>query len=388
MIGSARSRAGWIAVGKGPGVVKREGLVATLGQVEREAARAEGVEERERRKIHANSRATQVQELNENLELCMSSLQQLLEATLRIDHAIDFESMKQIRAVRTFEAGDLAVPGPPPDPSAFTVPALRAAYTAREEERMGRLRRAVEVHERRNAKLIAEMGAQHKAVDSLKAAFEARDPRAVVRYFSLVLDRSSQGADFPNATRMAYLPESKEVVVESLLPPVAVVPTVTTFTYVRASDTITPTPRPATQRKSLYAGAVAQIALRTIYQLFDADGPGHLETVVFSGYVDTVDPATGLALRPCLISVRAARAAFGASDLAHGDAVGCLHHLGARVSKSPAELSPVRPLLRLVSKKAPAEEIVLDQTQEQVIDLERGTVTPGVTGWVAVEARQ
>jgi restriction system protein len=415
-------------------MAKRTGLVSTLAQIQRGAARAdtagarraeqerraderaEAADERERKRIHAVSRATQVDELNSNLEQCVASLQQLLEATLRVDHSLDFDSLKQTPAVRTFEPGDLAVAEPLPDPSTFSVPPLTgpkrrlpggrerqaaavaeadsqlqaalAAHAAREEERKRRLRGAVEAHERRNAKLIAEAEEQHQAVESFRAAFEARDRRAVVRYFTLVLARSSHGADFPSAARIAYVPDSKELVVESELPPVSVVPTAKAFKYVRASDTITITPRPAAQLKALYASALAQIALRTIYQLFDGDRLDQVQAVVFNGYVDTVDAATGNAVRACLVSLRAPRTTFRELDLAHVDAVACLRHLGARVSKSPAEHSPVRPLLRLAPKEAPAEEIVLEHTQEQVVDLERGTVTVGLRSWVTLEARQ
>jgi restriction system protein len=414
-------------------VAKRTGLLSTLAQIQREEAHAdaagarravqerrgdEGAEsagERERRRIHSNSRATQVDELNRNLEVCVASLQQILEATLQDDHSIDFDSLKRTPAARIFEPGDLAVVEPQPDPSTFSVPPLTgprrllpgwrekqaaavaeadsrlqaalAAHTGREQGRKRRLRGAFDAHERRNAKRNAEAEAQHQAVDSFRVAFEGRDPQAVARYFRLVLDRSSHGADFPGAAWIAYLPDSKELVVESGLPPVSVVPTAKAVKYVKASDTITTTPRPAAQLKSLYAGALAQITLRTIHQLFAADMPGLLGAVVFSGYVETVDSATGTPVRACLISLRAPRTVFNELDLAHVDALACLRHLGARVSKSPAELSPVRPLLRLAPKQAPAEEIVLEDPQEQVVDLERGTVSAGLRSWFALEAR-
>lgn len=52
---------------------------------------------------------------------------------------------------------------------------------------------------------------------------------------------------------------------------------------------------------------VAQIAVRTVREVFAIMPPDMVSTVVFNGHVDTIDPATGRKIQPPLISMRATR---------------------------------------------------------------------------------
>jgi restriction system protein len=79
--------------------------------------------------------------------------------------------------------------------------------------------------------------------------------------------------------------------------------------------------------------------------LFEADRTGHLETIVFNGYVDTIDKGTGLPSHVYLTTVRVTRDTFTTFDLRRVEPALCLKRLNAAVSKSPTELAPVRPVL-------------------------------------------
>src|SRR5581483_10488404 len=74
---------------------------------------------------------------------------------------------------------------------------------------------------------------------SFEPQFAAGDPSAIVEYFSLVLDRSVYPEAFPKQHRMAFVPESKQLVLEYELPTVdAAVPGVKQHRYVRTRDAI------------------------------------------------------------------------------------------------------------------------------------------------------
>ncbi len=90
---------------------------------------------------------------------------------------------------------------------------------------------------------------------------------------------------------------------------------------------------------------IAQVTLRTLHELFKADRTGYLDTVVFNGYVESVDKGTGRLVRICLVTVRTSRDTFTQLNLGKVDPLACLNVLNASVSKSPAELAPVRPVL-------------------------------------------
>jgi restriction system protein len=139
--------------------------------------------------------------------------------------------------------------------------------------------------------------------------------------------------------------ESKQLIIERELPIVDVVPDVTIYRYVKARDKIESSPRPMNQRHSIYARLVAQMALRTLHGGFAADAAGILETIVLNCFVDTVDAATGHPVRPYLLTVRTNKEMFNGLDLERVEPITCLKALRAQVSRSPAELVPVRPIV-------------------------------------------
>ncbi len=138
---------------------------------------------------------------------------------------------------------------------------------------------------------------------------------------------------------------AKQLVVEYELPTFSVVPDVASYKYVKTTDKVTASFRPAAPRKALYASLLAQITLRSLREAFVADHWRYLDTVVFNGHVDTINAGTGHAEHPCLVTVRTSSDTFLGIDLTRVDPIACLKTLNASVSKSPADLAPVRPVL-------------------------------------------
>ena len=66
---------------------------------------------------------------------------------------------------------------------------------------------------------------------------------------------------------------------------------------------------------------------------------------MFNGHVDAIDEGTGHRVHPCVVSVCTTREAFEKLELSRVDPLACLKRLSASVSRSPAELVPVRPVL-------------------------------------------
>lgn len=176
------------------------------------------------------------------------------------------------------------------------------------------------------------------------ASYLAGDPKGITEFIESTLTSMQLRTDSPK-TRVAYTPQSRQVVVEYELPPVDVVPKAKSYRYVQTQDKVVETARPASQVKALYASAIAQLTLLCLAHIFRVDAKQHIEVVVFNGVVDTIDPRTGKPTRPCLITVRTTRDAFTEINLEQVDPAACLKHLNAGISRSPSELTPVRPVL-------------------------------------------
>jgi restriction system protein len=214
-----------------------------------------------------------------------------------------------------------------------------------EAERKEKLEAARAEHEETARQLRLEVEEQHKRIEQFREEFLASKPEAVCAYFDLVLHRSVFPEGFPKTSRLAFVPESKQLVVEYELPSFEVIPDVTQYKYVKAKNAITSSPRPMTQRRQLYASVVAQVTIRTLHEFFEANRERLLETIVFNGMATAVDRGTGQTIRPCLVTLRTTRPVFESIDPSRVEPLACLRALNASVSKSPAELTPVRPVL-------------------------------------------
>lgn len=345
---------------------------------QREAARAQAAyqraraaDEKERKRLYAESRVAEVAAMNESLAQRLEELDSILVSGLRTDTRFNLNRLKERPDVPPFDPGPAGRPEPPPRPEAFAPPPPSglsrlvsgarheeqvrqgqvnyqracAEHAQREQARQAALAHLQHEHAQRTNVAEERIRQQHAEVETFKRELAEGRPGAVVAYLDLVLNTVSYPDGFPAQWRMAYVPESAQLVVEYEMPAFDVVPTVKAHRYVKTSDSVTETKRPATQVKGQYTSVVSQVALRVVRDLFEADAAGHVSTVVFNGMVSTVDAATGRPVRPCLLTLRTTKETFAELDLAQVDPGACLKHLGAGVSRNTAELAPVRPVL-------------------------------------------
>ena len=115
----------------------------------------------------------------------------------------------------------------------------------------------------------------------------------------------------------------------------------------------------------------------------------------FNGHVDTVNEATGKQEYPCLVTLMTTRASFMDRDFARIDPLACLLDLSASVSKNPAELAPVRPVLEfdMVDPRFVEEADVLSGLDQRpnLMDLKPGEFESLITNLftkMGLETRQ
>ncbi|GHG29502.1 hypothetical protein GCM10017667_78810 [Streptomyces filamentosus] len=148
--------------------------------------------------------------------------------------------------------------------------------------------------------------------------------------------------------RVAFAPESRELVVEVELPGQAVVPSVAQYRFKASTPpAVVPQPRKEAETKALYRDLVARLALRAIDEAFAVTPPALVDQIAFNGKVRAKDRATGKTIEPCLVSVRVSREGFAdlVLDEPELDPVASLHHLNAIISQHPYDLEPVRPVV-------------------------------------------
>jgi restriction system protein len=329
--------------------------------------------ERLRQQAHLHGRTAEVDEANREIADRLNSLHSLLALGVAEAEPITFDSLKTAAVLPHFNAQGQDQPAPEPQWSAYEpkpqklVERLLPGSSDRQRARIEAAKEAfaakyaewADYEQSRNAWLVAAHAAhqvacdtvsshaqtQHEEVDAFEAAYQADDADAIQQYFSIVLERDSLPEGFPHIARVAYLKESRQLVVERELPTVDIVPTVTSNRYIKTTDAITSSTRPALQIRELYVTTVAQLALRTLHLLFTADTGGDVDSIVLNCFVDTTSPETGQRITPCLLTVRTSRDVLASHDLTMVDPSACLKHLNAEVSAKPHELKAVRPIV-------------------------------------------
>ncbi len=226
--------------------------------------RAQKQYEKEQAQLYVESRMAEVELKNEQLQEQVEQLNNLLTATLNVDDFFDLNQLKQPAKMPIFVPGslDVAEPAPqlqtfmPPEPSGIKrflpgakdkhAQAIAMAqkefeeafnqYTECDTARRQALDEARARHDAEVAKVQRETAAQHAEIDALLRDLAAVSPEAIVNYFSLVLESSSYPDNFPQHAKLAYVPESKQLVVEYDLPSSEVVPEISVYKYTKAKD--------------------------------------------------------------------------------------------------------------------------------------------------------
>ncbi|MBS0549360.1 MAG: restriction endonuclease [Proteobacteria bacterium] len=342
----------------------------------RERARTLREQEREEKARHLQDQEQEVADLNTEIANQLDALAAILPQTLSVCDAIAFDSLRIHEPSPVLEIPEHLRNGTQaPDERAFLdgvlplrgwrklIPGARKRYeracdaakeafeAALSKWQIAEAERSAKIAtlEKEHAVIVSGVEAKKRQrnaeVDEFEANYKAKDPDAIVAYYTMVFERSSYPDGLPHNFSVAFTAASQQLVVEYELPTALIVPRITEHRYVRSSDTISGKQRKDSDIKDIYQDVIASIALRTMHEAFEADQIGAVQTLCFNGYVNTIDPATGRDIRPHLISVRTTAEKFRELDLSRVDKQVCLKNLGAQVSRRPDEAQPVKPIV-------------------------------------------
>jgi len=214
--------------------------------------------------------------------------------------------------------------------------AAQAEHRHQEAERRRALAVAKAKYDRKVTEERADAAARNAYVASRQSAFAAGDAGAVQWFVGCVLRASRYPDGVPREYQVAYDPQARRVAVDVELPPRSLVPAARAYRYVKARDAIEPVPRQESEISQAHERLVCCVALRVLHEIFGATPPEVVRSVALTGWVSTVDRATGQPARPVVVSVSADRSAFGDLVLDAVDPATCLAHLTSPSLPTPA----------------------------------------------------
>jgi restriction system protein len=325
----------------------------------RERRQQAGEQERLRQQEHRDSQQQAAEEETAAVQEQMKALEEVLTGALAL-RPLSFDRLMAVPRTPEFDPGPLGAAPPAPDWNDYTpVPpgglgrflgvairpgrqmtaartrfeAAQAEHHKQTAERRQALAAAKARYDRKVTEERAKTVARNAYVTSRRSAFATGDAEAVQWFVNCVLRASKYPDGFPREHQVAYRPEHRQVAVDFELPPRRVVPEARAYRYVKARDVVEPVPRQDGEISQCYERLVSGVALRTLHEIFSATPPDVVQAVAFTGWVSTVDRATGQPLRPELLSVSAERSVFDDLMLATVDPATCLARLNALVSR-------------------------------------------------------
>ena len=117
----------------------------------------------------------------------------------------------------------------------------------------------------------ADVAEQNSALDALIANLGYGATDAVEEYISIVLSNSVYPEQFSVRHEFTFDPSTAELALRCLVPGPDQIPTTKAFKYNKTSDEITETQLSEKATRDRYAGAVHQVALRSLHEVFEAD---------------------------------------------------------------------------------------------------------------------
>lgn len=180
-----------------------------------------------------------------------------------------------------------------------------------------------------------------------KIEYHNKEPNAISDYCEMVLTNSEYPDYFPQEWDIEYQPEAKILIVDYSLPDLESLPTTKTVKYIISRDEFTETNLSVAALNKLYDGLLYQISIRTIHELYEADVVNVLDSIVFNGWVDSIDKATGHNVNSCIMSLQVSKGEFLAINLENIDPKASFKQLKGIGSSKLHGLSPVAPIISI-----------------------------------------
>ncbi|MCF8714976.1 restriction endonuclease [Joostella atrarenae] len=184
-------------------------------------------------------------------------------------------------------------------------------------------------------------------VEKLKQIYLNKDKDAVLHYCEMVLNNSTYPEYFPKDFELEYNSENGIIVIEYILPTLNDMPTLKEVKYIATKDELKEYHISESQKRKIYDEVIYKIALRTTHELFEADVVNALNSVVFNGWVNSTNKATGKPVNNCIVSLKADKEEFEDIDLSQIDPKACFKNLKGIGSSKLNALVAIQPIIQI-----------------------------------------
>ncbi|REA63724.1 restriction endonuclease [Dyadobacter luteus] len=194
---------------------------------------------------------------------------------------------------------------------------------------------------------LDQQSSYNEKIELLKNAYLNSDPEAIVQYSEMVLNNSVYPDTFPKDFELDYNSTSKMMVLDYTLPAPNDLPKLLEVKFIASRNELKESYISETQSAKQYDTSIYNISLRTVHELFEADTINGIDVIVFNGWVEVINKATGKKVNSCIVSLQVKKSEFMEIDLAHVDPKTCFKNLKGVGSSKLSGITAIQPLITI-----------------------------------------
>lgn len=184
-------------------------------------------------------------------------------------------------------------------------------------------------------------------VDKRKSDYLNGNHDALIDYCEIMLSNSQYPDNFPKEFDIDYNAETKILIVDYSLPSLENIPRIKEVKYIKTKDELVEVYFSESALNKFYDSLIYQITLRTIYELYNSDEIDALDSIVFNGWVESIDKSTGKQIKACILSIQTTKTEFLKINLSNVDPKLCFKSLKGVGSSKLHSLTPIAPILNI-----------------------------------------
>jgi len=219
------------------------------------------------------------------------------------------------------------------------------------------------VWESRKIEFFNNQEKNNNQVLDLKKKYLNREKDAIIYYSRNILESITYIEKATMDVDIEYTNENKCLIVEYLLPSFEYFPNVKEVKYIKTKNQFKEVLIPERELKKLFDSTIYKITLRSISELFVNDKIDLVESIIFNGWINSINTATGNTDLKCILSLQVNKAEFLKINLLSVDAKTCFKGLKGISGSTLIDMSPIQPIQQIIKddrRFVPSRNISID----------------------------
>lgn len=194
---------------------------------------------------------------------------------------------------------------------------------------------------------VAKQNELNSKVDKLKLLYLSDDVSAIIEYCEMVLNKSVLPDIFQKNFELDHNPDTKILIIEYMLPSIENFPRLKEVKYIPSKDEMKESYYNDSYIEKLFDTTVYKLILRILHEEFEADVINAIDAIQFNGWINYLNKATGNHEDACIVSIQVKKSDFRVIDLKNVDPKACFKNLKGIGSSKLAGITPIQPILTL-----------------------------------------